>query len=196
MIKSKATLSTKSINLLKSIKGQTLTNIRTLSKDDHDDTYSGVFVLDFNDKTSIALSCSTTSVKYYNTKEFGDTEEVSTLLCKPLDKALTQHKLYNQKIKPFYVHDVEIITETMREHRSDDGIMTIIVDVAIILHSNNNFMTFSLDEEAYSSFWLNRTENKSINELRPIEKIERMWVDDNLKSEGVSNKITRSSRLL
>ena len=58
-------------------------------------------------------------------------------------------------------------------------------------------MTFSLDEKHYDSQWIIRSENKNIDELRPLEEVEYAWADETMRKEdGITAEASRSSRLL
>ena len=195
MIESKATLSTESLNLLKSIKGKTLTNIRTLNGGDHDRTYGGCFVLDFDDSSSVVLYGDYVTIDYYRSEYFGNKWEATALFCRPLDESTTKRKLYNQAIKPLRIDEIEVVTDKVEMRAPDEDDLIATIDAAMIFRSSNRFMTFSLDEECYDTMWLIRSDNKSIDELRPIEKIEYAWADKTMRKEdGITTKATRSSR--
>lgn len=195
MIESNVTLSAESLDLLKSIKGKTLVNIRTLNGGDRNRTYGGCFVLDFDDGSSVVLYDDYVAINYYHDEYFGNRWEATALFCRSLDDATAKRKLYDQTIKPLRIDEIEVVTDEVEMNAPNEGDLIVAVDAAIVLRSGSRFMTFSLDEEHYDTMWLIRSENKSVDELRPIEKIEFAWADDAMRKEdGITIKVTRSSR--
>lgn len=183
----KNTLSEESLSLLRAIKNKTMIGYRALGENDREYALCQ-YILDFDDQTSIAITCDEVESRYYSI-----VEDNNCFACEEFAGDLKKQNYYSWKVKPLHINNIEIVTDKISEKWHErDGDSETFVDVAIILHSNERFITLSLDCMNFG-YGINLTENKKIDELRPIEEVEKAWGDG---AHGASEKVSRSSREL
>ena len=190
MNKIKLILPEKSLKLLKTLKGKILTGVRVSKDDDFASSITG-YVLDFDGNTSIGIYCDEVEVEY-----FGEKDEASCLHCETWNNDRKDNQYLQRREKYFCVDSVEVVTDKVSGKQSQRQDFVVAVDVAIILHSKDENLILYLQAKENWGLWIDYAENQAIDQLRPLEKVKRAWVDEEMKKTGVICEVARTSRIL
>ena len=182
------TLPIKGLSQLKQLKGKTLTDIYASVPNDNDRLFYAPFILKLDDETFFTISADEIGTEYYGTHE-----EFAYLCCKSLEEPPQIKSLFHKKIQPLRVQSIEIITDEITETEPESGDFSFRVDAAIILHDNHGFMTFSLPADELWFATCTRSENKTIDQLRPVSTIKESLSEG---LDGSNVQVSRTSRFL
>ena len=185
----KLTMPKESLILLKKVLGKTLIKIRSLNEGENDSTYASPFILDFDDGSSIAIYADETSIEYC-----GDIDEFGKIFCEGWNNNEKTYKYFYQRITPLKINNIEVVTEEVTEHNTKFGDNTLFLDVAVIFHSENHFLTFSLAVDTYWTCWLDKTKDINIDTLRPFNEIKQHWYGSKIEDNII--KVNRISKML